>query len=199
MSKAEKTKQYIIEKTAPIFNKQGFAGTSMKNLEDATGLTKGAIYGNFEDKNEVAIAAFDYNMEKITTGIIRMMDGKKHAIERMKVYPAYYRKFLTKYSISEWYGCPIVNTAPEADDTHPKLREKVNAAIKMWHESMTRILIKGMDRGEVRLDANPSQFASQMIALIEGSILLSKSMNDARFFQDALDLADKMIENIAVS
>ena len=59
MSKAEKTRQFIIEKTAPIFNKKGFAGTSLSDMTEATGLTKGSIYGNFADKDEVAMAAFD--------------------------------------------------------------------------------------------------------------------------------------------
>ncbi|RZL99390.1 MAG: TetR/AcrR family transcriptional regulator, partial [Pedobacter sp.] len=65
-SKAERTRQLIIEQTAPIFNTKGYAGTSMNDLTAATGLTKGAIYGNFENKDEVAVAAFDYNFSKIT-------------------------------------------------------------------------------------------------------------------------------------
>jgi TetR/AcrR family transcriptional repressor of nem operon len=40
LSKSERTKQFIIEKTAPVFNKKGFAGTSISDLTDATGLTK---------------------------------------------------------------------------------------------------------------------------------------------------------------
>ena len=43
-TKAELTSQYIIETVAPIFNKNGYAATSMLDLTNATGLTKGAIY-----------------------------------------------------------------------------------------------------------------------------------------------------------
>lgn len=52
MSKAERTKQFIIEKTAPIFNAKGYMGTSMNDIMNATGLTKGSIYGNFETKTK---------------------------------------------------------------------------------------------------------------------------------------------------
>ena len=69
MSKAERTRQFIIEKTAPIFNEKGYAGTSINDLTEATGLTKGSIYGNFENKDEVALAAFDYNFERVITFI----------------------------------------------------------------------------------------------------------------------------------
>lgn len=46
--KSERTRQFIIEKVAPIFNRKGYAGTSLSDLTEATGLTKGAIYGNFK-------------------------------------------------------------------------------------------------------------------------------------------------------
>ena len=53
-SRSEKTRQLIIETAAPIFNKKGYAGTSLSDLTQATGLTKGSIYGNFKNKDEVA-------------------------------------------------------------------------------------------------------------------------------------------------
>ena len=46
--RSEKTRQFIIETTASLFNKKGYAGTSMSDLTEATKLTKGSIYGNFE-------------------------------------------------------------------------------------------------------------------------------------------------------
>ena len=68
MTKAERTRQFIIETTAPIFNSKGYEGTSISDITAATGLTKGSVYGNFKDKNELAAAVFDYNLEKIRSG-----------------------------------------------------------------------------------------------------------------------------------
>ena len=47
ISKSDRTKQFIVEKTAPVFNEKGYAGTSLTDLTNATRLTKGSIYGNF--------------------------------------------------------------------------------------------------------------------------------------------------------
>ncbi len=49
MTKAEETRQYIIERAAPIFNMYGYEGFSMSQLTEAIGMTKGAIYGNFKN------------------------------------------------------------------------------------------------------------------------------------------------------
>jgi AcrR family transcriptional regulator len=60
ITKAAKTSRYIIERTAPIFNRNGYTGTSLSDITKATGLTKGAIYGNFKNKEELALEAFNY-------------------------------------------------------------------------------------------------------------------------------------------
>jgi TetR/AcrR family transcriptional repressor of nem operon len=61
MSKAEKTKQFIIEKTATLFNTKGYTSTSLSDITAVTGLTKGSIYGNFENKDDVALQAYKHN------------------------------------------------------------------------------------------------------------------------------------------
>ena len=47
---AAKTKKEIIEKSAPIFNVHGYAGTKIQMLVDATGYQAGGIYRHFKDK-----------------------------------------------------------------------------------------------------------------------------------------------------
>ncbi|WP_435525010.1 TetR family transcriptional regulator [Chryseobacterium indoltheticum] len=69
MSKAEKTKQFIIEKTATLFNTKGYTATSLSDITEATGLTKGSIYGNFENKDEVSLEVYKYN-----SGILKKFD-----------------------------------------------------------------------------------------------------------------------------
>src|ERR1700759_3552404 len=60
MSKGDRTRARIIEQSAPIFNKQGSAGTALSDLMDATGLRKGGLYRHFAGKEKLAAAAFDY-------------------------------------------------------------------------------------------------------------------------------------------
>ena len=50
MTKSEKTRRFIIEQSAAIFNKKGIAGTSISDLMESTKLAKGGIYGNFDER-----------------------------------------------------------------------------------------------------------------------------------------------------
>src|SRR3954466_6406520 len=106
-SKSERTKQFIIEKTAPVFNTKGYAGTSLNDMIDATGLTKGSIYGNFENKEEVALAAFDHNFQQVAVYIRSEMDKRSSVIDKLLVYPETYRNYLQLQFLQ--YGCPVAN------------------------------------------------------------------------------------------
>src|SRR6476620_11958316 len=143
MSKAERTKQFIIEKTAPIFNAKGYAGTSMNDLINATGLTKGSIYGNFENKDAVAVAAFDYNYSKIVTHIKQKTQQESSMIDKLLVYPKTFRDFFKLPFLQE--GCPVLNTSTEADDTHPLLRKKAIAALALWKKAIVMYIETGIE------------------------------------------------------
>lgn len=172
VTKAEKTRQFIIEKTAPIFNTKGYAGTSLSDITEATGLTKGSIYGNFANKDEVALAAFDYNLQTVQ-GIIRSEMNKQESVkEKLLVYVNVYNDFM-KHSFPIG-GCPILNTAIEADDTHPVLKKKVTDAIAAWKKNITGLVKQGIENKEFRKDVDPEQVALTIIALIEGGIMIRK-------------------------
>jgi TetR/AcrR family transcriptional regulator, transcriptional repressor for nem operon len=172
MKKSEQTRAYIIEKAAPIFNKKGYAGTSLRDMTGATRLTKGSIYGNFANKDEVALAAFGYNFGKVNAIIDQEMSKFNSAREKLLVYGKVYADFVA-YPFPTG-GCPVLNTAIEADDTHPELKKKVIGAINSWKKKLISILETGMEHKEFSRTIDTEQIALTIIALIEGGIMISK-------------------------
>ena len=192
MGKAERTREFIVEKTAPLFNRKGYAGTSMSDLTETTGLTKGAIYGNFENKDEVALAAFDYNLLRMVQRVKTEQNNDATALGKLRAYITVYRKGLLNPGLSA--GCPIVNTGVEADDTHPGLKKKVSEAVASWHRSISAIIHQGIRSGEIRHDADVPAFAALMIAMIEGGITISKISGDINYLNKSLDQLEKLID-----
>lgn len=191
LSKAERTKQFIIERTAPVFNEKGYAGTSMADLENATGLTKGSIYGNFENKDDVALAAFDYNFNRVTSYLRDKILATENAIERLLVYPNVYRDFFKIPFLKA--GCPLLNTSTEADDTHPQLKEKAAKALDFWRTSVEKQVKRGIERGEIRKTTNPTEFAVLLMSLIEGAIMQAKVTGRTRELRITMDYLEKLI------
>jgi len=195
MSKAEKTKQYIIEKTAPIFNQKGYAGTSMSDITEATGLTKGSIYGNFENKDEVAVQAFKYNLKNLQEIFKREIQKQNTYKARLLVYPNIYSGNFLK--LLENGGCPILNTATEADDTHPLLKRYADNAIQFWKNQIVDIINKGIQFGEFRgNNINPEVTALTIIATIEGAIMITKLSGNLSDFKKIMLSVNKIIEDL---
>ncbi|MEO6346650.1 MAG: TetR/AcrR family transcriptional regulator [Aquaticitalea sp.] len=191
LSKSERTRQFIIEKTAPVFNTKGFAGTSLNDLTNATGLTKGSIYGNFQNKDEVAIASFDFNFAKVTSYLKNKILASENAIDRLLAYPQVYRDFLKIPFFQP--GCPILNTSTEADDTHPLLKQKAGEALTFWKKSLENQIKRGIERKEIKANTDPVEFAVVIISLIEGSIMQAKVTGKATELRIAMNFLQKLI------
>lgn len=194
MTKAERTRQFIIEKTAPVFNEKGYAGTSLTDLMEATGLTKGSIYGNFENKDEVAVAAFDHNFGQVTAMLRAEMSQYDSPLDKLKVYPRIYRHFLEIPFLQA--GCPVLNTATEADDTHPLLRAHAQAAMDYWRSSTERLVQRAIDTGEAKPESDPQVVASLLIALVEGSIVQAKLTRNPMALHHAMDHLEHLIDSL---
>ncbi|MBZ4189464.1 TetR/AcrR family transcriptional regulator [Niabella beijingensis] len=196
VSKSERTRRFIIERTAPVFNTKGYAGTSLTDLTHVTGLTKGGLYGNFENKDAIAVAAFDYNFGKVTAYLKDKINAKDNAVERLLTYPEVYRNFLRIPFLKS--GCPILNTASEADDTHPQLKEKAAAALAFWKQAVKNQVKRGIGRKEIRPDVHPVQTAVVLMALVEGAVLQAKTTGRTAELHMAMDFLEKFIKGLAV-
>ncbi|MBS1948442.1 MAG: TetR/AcrR family transcriptional regulator [Bacteroidetes bacterium] len=193
-TKAERTRQFIIAKAAHIFNRKGYAGTSLNDLVQATGLTKGSIYGNFQNKDEVALAVFDHNHKKVTELIKEKLLATENAIERLLVYPGVYRNYIKIPFLQA--GCPILNTATEADDTHPLLKEKAADALSLWKRTVESQIKRGIARGEIKAGTNPAEIAVVLISLIEGAFMQAKVTGKLAEIKIAMDYLEKIILNL---
>lgn len=204
MKKSERTRQLIIDKAAELFNQRGFSGTTMDNIMEATGLSKGAIYGNFKKegqdkkgvKEEIALAAFDHAVTRVYREVGKRTRVIENALDKLKAVVYFYRERVLSPPVEG--GCPIQNTGVDADGSHPLLREKVEMAMKDWECRIVKALESGMAKGEVRKDANPKEFATLFIGNIEGGILLARIQQNVKPFEIMSRQLLSMIEGLRV-
>lgn len=193
MNKGEKTRQYIIEKTAPIFNKKGFAGTSLTDMTEATGLTKGSIYGHFANKDEVALAVFDYNLRRTSYALHESVGTRKTAREQLIAFVDSYSRYLKEPCIEG--GCPVLNTAIDADDTHPELKQRAADAINNWKRLLVQVITQGIKQKEIPQHVNPEQLALTIIATIEGAMMIWRITGKSNYRKMIVDAVYGMVQN----
>jgi TetR/AcrR family transcriptional repressor of nem operon len=173
MSKADRTRQFIIEASAPIINKKGMAGTSLTDIMEATKLAKGGIYGNFESKEEICLEAFFYLRSQLANKL-------DFAITRGKTAQAQFFNLLAVYAtdMNMIEGCPLLNFGIEADDTNHSMKEQVKKAIYSSQKRIFSIIESGIKTKELSSELDPEHFSIKVFALIEGGILCRKIIGE---------------------
>jgi AcrR family transcriptional regulator len=181
--KSEQTRTHIIEQSWPIFNKKGYRGTSFSDIIEGTGYSKGAIYGHFKNKDELALAVLDRNLKLASKIIFSNVKEKQSSYDKLIGFAQSYSVFYE--IINKAGGCPIINAGVDSDDGHKGLLKRVSEFVKMWQNSIDTIINEGIENGEFRKSDQLTEFSNIFIALIEGGILLSKIMKNRKYIDDA--------------
>jgi TetR/AcrR family transcriptional repressor of nem operon len=175
MTKGEDTRREIVEKAAPLFNQKGFEGTSMSDLMRATGLEKGGIYRHFSSKEELASEAFDYAWQKAVERRLEGVDEAADAVERLKKMIDNFVDIRTGLVAG---GCPLMNTAVEADDGNPALRARARGALSGWMSRLTKAAEDGIAKREIDARVDCKALGQLIISTLEGALLISRLEND---------------------
>lgn len=195
-SKSEKTRQYIIEKVAPIFNEKGFAGTSLSDLTEATGLTKGAIYGNFKNKDEIAAEAFNHNLSMMGGTLQSQLAAAPTPLQKLYALATAFGAIYPQ--VMSIGGCPILNTLVDSDDTHEGLKNLSEKALNRLKNNIQQMLKDGISVGEIKPDTNPDTLSGLMLILIEGGLLIGKSLDNQKYMEESMKQLKTIIDNIRI-
>jgi TetR/AcrR family transcriptional repressor of nem operon len=193
MSKGAETRQRIIAQAAPLFNQSGLAGCSMQDVMEATGLEKGGLYRHFASKEQLAEECLKYSLRlafQARTGdaehVPNAVDKLHYLVDRFVSAPSPLKG-----------GCPLMNAAVDADDGNPQLRRLAQQAMQRWKSRLLKILKEGLARGEVVSGTDPIRVANALIAMLEGSLLISRVEGSSRALQDARSNLQILIDGIA--
>lgn len=191
-TKAERTTAYIIETVAPVFNKHGYVGTSMSDLTDATNLTKGALYGNFENKEALALAAFEFNCNVLLTGIDEHLSIEGKAINRIENLIAFYKKY--DVFTMNMGGCPILNVGIDAQHNNKLLAAAAKETIKEIEGKIALVFENGINNGEFKLPVTPLQFSKQLFTIIQGAIAMASITKDRKYLLNTVTYLEVLIK-----
>src|SRR5215510_10138612 len=170
MSKGTETRRRIISQAAALFNRRGYEGSSLQDLMKATGLEKGGIYRHFSSKEELAALAFQHAWNDAMAAREQDMDGLTNHVDRLKQYISNF----VHCRPSVPGGCPLLNTAIDADDGNPVLRDHERKALKDWQKKLEAMIADGIDARQIRRRTDKRRLANLIIASLEGALMVAR-------------------------
>ncbi|MFL6429294.1 MAG: TetR family transcriptional regulator C-terminal domain-containing protein [Acidobacteriaceae bacterium] len=190
--KGDKTRQRIIAQSAALLNQKGYEGCSLQDIMAAVGLEKGGIYRHFANKEELAVAAFDFAWAEVFHGRTRGLEEIEDPLLQIE---ALIRNFAERRS-SLRGGCPLLNTAIDADDGNAALRARAREALDEWRTWLGSLVSSAIRQGSLKRGIRSSAVASLIIGTLEGALMISRLDDDRAALKIARDHLIAYIESL---
>lgn len=171
-----RTRESLLQAAFEEMHKSGFRGSDLETVLRKVGVTKGAMYHHFDNKEALGHAVVD----EVIAPIMREkwqaplrdaenpIDALIDIVEGTSLEPEHVR-----------CGCPLNNMAQEMSPLDEGFRKRTAKLFADWHVAVATALREGKGRGMVRKDVDPDETATFLIAAYEGYISLAKCFQSA--------------------
>lgn len=157
--------------------RSGFRSADLDAILAAAGVTKGALYYHFDNKEALGYAVVD---EVIASNLhrkwVQPLQNTKNPIDVLiRIVQS---ESLKREDVQR--GCPLLNLSQEMSGLDEGFRRRTARLFRDWHDAIAGALREGQKRGIVRTDINANETATFLIAAYEGYVVLGKNSQDPR-------------------
>lgn len=164
----------LLDAARDLIRAKGFAATSVDDLCKAAGVTKGAFFHHFENKEALGVAAAAYWAE--TTSAF-FAGAPYHRLEdpfdRLLGYVEF-RKAIIDGDPAE-FTCLVGTMAQEVYGSHPAIREACAASIFGHAATLEPDIAAAMAARRIEADWTPASLAAHTQAVLQGAFILAKA------------------------
>ncbi|MBN8842526.1 MAG: TetR/AcrR family transcriptional regulator [Sphingomonadales bacterium] len=195
--KGKRTRERLLDAANDAILTKGFAGTSIEELVETTGITKSGFFYHFRDKGDLArqlLARFieedDMVMDELTARAFALAD------DPMQRFLLFLNLYADEMDDMEGVhpGCLVAAIIYQEQAFDRQVRELLFEAAMRWRERF-RIWFQAIDAkytpvAPVDLDTIADAFS----AVVEGSIVLTRALNDRQLLGRQLRLFRTMVK-----
>lgn len=162
-------KDRIIEESIHLFLKTSYRATSIQQITDILGITKGAFYWHFKSKDELLETIIDkYDNEFLERLYAHMTNIEGSFVTKFKEY----HKYINEYARDNGEFCALfVTLAAETAGSKTSAEKKIQWVLKKYHDFIESILTAGKNEGFFDNSYNTSLNAHIVLAIHSGMLL----------------------------
>jgi AcrR family transcriptional regulator len=165
ITRGEQSRREIVSVAIDCFSRYGYQGTSIDRIARAAGVTKGALYYHFKDKEALLFGALDDRIggfeRMVVERVTRLRDplAALYAVADICVEQATrsnHRRFMLTLMV-------------EALDTYPALSERFRQMMRRFRDFLANTVRIGQTKGLFRSDLDPGLAAQLFVSGLIGS------------------------------
>jgi AcrR family transcriptional regulator len=184
-SKGEQTRQHIIESSLQLFARKGYFNTSIADVVQATGLTKGGLYGHFRNKQEIWQAVYE-ECVRIWKNIV--FQGVREIADPLERMDRVLKNSLQHYLGGGVFegGCFLLNSLVDLTGQSPGMSRKLLEGFQRFAALLCRWLEEAARQGQLQEGLKLNEAANFMVAALNGTAPLYAASQDPAVWQHTL-------------
>lgn len=156
-----------------VFWSNGYNGTSLPELLEATSLSRSSLYAAYGDKHGLFLSALDQFIEDSFARIDSDLDVARSPFEGLR---ACLNGCVHRSSgVSGKRGCLLVATAAELAGQDPEVGKRVRKFFEGFEQRLTTTLVRARKEGELIANVNPADVARILLSVMEGLRVVGKT------------------------
>ena len=173
----DRTRERLLRAAAREIYRSGFQSASLDRILASAGVTKGALYHHFKNKEALGYAVVEEIISPDVRGTwVRPLQSVKDPIDTLIGIV----RGLSVQPKVVCGGCQLNNLAQEMSPLDAGFRKRLERIFDAWREAVASVLRAGQARGSVRRDVEPADAAGLLIAMVEGYGSLAKNVQDPK-------------------
>jgi AcrR family transcriptional regulator len=162
-----RNREKLLDAAAKVIGKSGLVGASLQEIASAAGLTKGAVYSQFDSKEDLLVELLDRRFEIGHAQLLEVLSGDVPMAERLVQLDAWHRG--ERGSGRLWATLELELSIAAA--RQPKLRRKLRSRQRRSREFLAQMIERVADEHNLNLPLPPEDFAVVLSALSDGLLV----------------------------
>jgi len=188
------TRQKLLEVAADEIYHVGFQAASIGEILKKAGVSKGALYHHFPNKQDLGYAVVD---EVFAAGywqewgpILKAEDPVGAMVQLIRDHHG------RMQGDALTCGCPINNLAQEMSPLDEGFRVRIQGIFDRWREGLAAALVRSQEKGILRANVQPRPTAAFIVASLQGAILMAKNAQDRDLFNESVQGVLEYLEGL---
>ncbi|MFW6126702.1 MAG: TetR/AcrR family transcriptional regulator [Thermodesulfobacteriota bacterium] len=184
-AKGDLTRQNIIAKSMQLFSVKGYFNTSIADIVQAAGLTKGGLYGHFRNKEEIWYAVYAECVRIWKNIVFQDVKEIHDPLERIaKVVENSMKNYLGAGIFAG--GCFLLNSLADLAGQAPTMSQHLLEGFQGFSRMLRRWLEEAAEQGLLKEGLNPAEIANFLVISLNGAAPLYAASQDPLVWQQTL-------------
>ena len=163
----------VIAAARDQFWSAGYAGTSLDDLTEATGLGRGSLYGAFGDKHDLFLRALDDYCGNVMSRVTAdLRDGQGSGYQRLV---AHIRAMANPTAAQAQRGCLMAKSATELGAGDKEALQRVRRSLQKYQSELRVAIDEAQRAGELAPTPDADELALLVLTFLRGSEALRKA------------------------